>query len=392
MSGEGLRVLVVDDSAVVRHTVTRLLSESEGWSVSVAPDPVVALDRIRRDPPDVILLDLEMPRMDGLTFLRHVMATTPVPVVVCSSHTGQGTEAALAAMEAGAVEVFAKSKLGVKVLEGNCGVSLEDVLRRSAAASGSLRRSWRPERRSISLTLHQEAGGVVGQVGAEGQARSDRKPLQSTLRPTSTDRVVLIGASTGGPEAMKRILTGLPVNGPACLVVQHMLEPFTEAYARRLDAAVPMRVRLASPGDRVQRGLVLIAPGGFHMVIRASPDGPVADLVDEPPVDGHRPSVNVLFESAVSILAPHVVGVVLTGMGDDGATGLQALRRAGAVTLVQDQATSTVFGMPGAAIAQGGAMHTVPLARMADRIMTLAVAAGRVEPEEHRILRVRGTE
>lgn len=383
MTGERLGVLVVDDSAVVRHTVTRLLSEAEGWSVSVAPDPVVALNRIRRDPPDVILLDLEMPRMDGLTFLRHLMATTPVPVVVCSSHAGQGTEAALAAMEAGAVEVFPKSELAVKVLEEDSGVSLEDVLRRAAAAAGSLRRAWRPEGRSISLTLPQEAGGAVGQA---------RESPQSTLRPTSTDRVVLIGASTGGPEALKRILTGLPADGPSCLVVQHMLEPFTEAYARRLDGAVPMRVKLAAPGDRVQRGLVLIAPGGFHLVVHASPDGPVADLVDDPPVNGHRPSVNVLFESAVSTLAPHVVGIVLTGMGDDGATGLQALRQAGAVTLVQDQATSTVFGMPGAAIAQGGAMHTVPLDRMADRIMTLAVAAAGVAPEEQHIVRVRGTE
>jgi two-component system chemotaxis response regulator CheB len=383
MNEERLRVLVVDDSAVVRYTVTRLLSEAEGWSVSVAPDPVVALKRIRRDPPDVILLDLEMPRMDGLTFLRHLMATTPVPVVVCSSHAGQGTEAALAAMEAGAVEIFPKSKLAVKVLEEDSGVSLEDALRRSAAAAGSLRRAWRPERRSISLTLPQEAGGAVGQAC--------RSP-QSTLRPTSTDRVVLIGASTGGPEALKRILTGLPADGPACLVVQHMLEPFTEAYAQRLDAAVSMRVKLAAPGDRVQRGLVLIAPGGSHLIIQASPEGPVADLVDEPPVNGHRPSVNVLFESAVSILTPHVVGVVLSGMGDDGATGLHALRQAGAVTLVQDRETSTVFGMPGAAIAHGGAMHTVPLDRMADRIMTLAVATGRVAPQEGHILRVGGTE
>ena len=383
MSGERLRVLVVDDSAVVRYTVTRLLTEAEGWSVSVAPDPVVALDRIRRDPPDVILLDLEMPRMDGLTFLRHLMATTPVPVVVCSSHTGQGTDAALAAMEAGAVEVFPKPKLAVTALEEGSGASLEDVLRRSAAKGGSLRRAWRPERRSISLSLPHEAEGAVGQA---------RKPLQSTLRPTFTDRVVLIGASTGGPEALKRILTGLPADGPACLVVQHMLEPFTEAYARRLDAAVPMRVKLAAPGDRVQRGLVLIAPGGSHLIIRASPDGPVVDLVVEPPVNGHRPSVNVLFESAVSILAPHVVGVVLTGMGDDGAMGLHALRQAGAATLVQDQETSTVFGMPGAAIARGGAMLTVPLDRMADRIMTLAVPAGRVPLEERHILRVGGTE
>jgi two-component system chemotaxis response regulator CheB len=383
MSEERLRVLVVDDSAVVRYTVTRLLSKAEGWSVSVAPDPVVALDRIRRDPPDVILLDLEMPRMDGLTFLRHLMATTPVPVVVCSSHAGPGTEAALAAMEAGAVEVFPKSKLAVKVLDEDSGVSLEDVLGRSAAAAGSLRRAWRPERRSISLTLPQEAEGAVGQAS---------KAAKSTLRPTSTDHVVLIGASTGGPEALKRILTGLPADGPACLVVQHMLEPFTEAYARRLDAAVPMRVKLAAPGDRIQRGLVLIAPGGSHLIIHASADGPVADLVDEPPVNGHRPSVNVLFESAVSILAPHMVGVVLTGMGNDGATGLHALRQAGAVTLVQDQETSTVFGMPGAAIAHGGAMHTVPLDRMADRIMTLAVATGRVAPQERHILRVGGTE
>ena len=360
MNDTTLHVLVVDDSAVVRHTVGRLLQPSDGWRLTTAPDPVVALDRMRGQAPDVILLDLEMPRMDGLTFLRHVMATEPIPVVICSGYAAHGTRLALAALEAGAVEIFPKPRLGVKAFLEGAGPSLTSVLRAAAAAGPSLKRRWRSR-------LDAEPWFQSGAGRSPGPAPSTRVGNVGSAGAT-----VLLGASMGGPEALRRILSEFPANGPACVVVQHMPEHFTAAFASRLDRMVPMEVREAGDGDPVVPGRVLIARGGRHLVVEGGKAGTHVRLVEGAPVQGHIPSVDVLFESAASVLGSSAVAAVLTGMGNDGAAGLHALAEAGAQTLVQDEASCTVFGMPGAALEKGGAQRLVPLPQIGRRLLELA--------------------
>jgi two-component system chemotaxis response regulator CheB len=373
-----LHVLVIDDSAVVRHTVTRLLRPEDGWRLTVAPDPIVGLERIRVDAPDVILLDLEMPRMDGLTFLRHLMATGPIPVVICSGYAEHGTRVALSALEAGAVEIFPKPRLAVKEFLQQSGPSLASVLRRAAAAGSSLRPGWRPEvwpekllRRQSDTPLGRQSGrrgrratDVVGDAGpGDGDRRNGRGHWPKTI---------LLGASMGGPEAIRQILSEFPADGPACVVVQHMPERFTAEFARRLDRHVAIEVREAAAGDRVVPGRVLIAPGGRHLVLEAGREGPTVQITDTEHVHGHRPSVDVLFESAATVLGSAAVAGLLTGMGEDGAAGLLALARAGANTLVQDRASAVVYGMPGAALDRGAAVDAIPLKRMGTVLLELA--------------------
>jgi two-component system, chemotaxis family, protein-glutamate methylesterase/glutaminase len=379
---ESLHVLVIDDSAVVRHTVTALLRPEEGWRVTAAPDPIVGLERIRIDAPDVILLDLEMPRMDGLTFLRHLMATGPIPVVICSGYAEHGTRIALAALEAGAVEIFPKPRLAVKEFLQQSGVSLASVLRRAAAAGSSLRAGWRPELWPEKLLIRepdttpvdlQRGGrgrGATGVVGGGRAVRSGRDTDRNGAGGWS--KTILMGASMGGPEAIRQILSEFPADGPACVVVQHMPERFTFEFARRLDRHVAIEVREAAAGDRVVPGRVLIAPGGLHLELHAERDGPTLQTTNAEPVHGHRPSVDVFFESAAKALGPAAVACVLTGMGEDGAAGLLALARAGASTLVQDRASAVVFGMPGAALDRVAAVDAISLKRMATVLLELA--------------------
>lgn len=376
-----LHVLVIDDSAVVRHTVTRLLRPEEGWRLTVAPDPIVGLERIRVDAPDVILLDLEMPRMDGLTFLRHLMATGPIPVVICSGYAEHGTRVALAALEAGAVEIFPKPQLAVKEFLQQSGPSLASVLRRAAAAGSSLRPGWRPEVWPEKL-LRRESDTPVGRrSGRRGRRATDvaggpggEEQAEGVCRNGGGDwaKTILLGASMGGPEAIRQILSEFPADGPACVVVQHMPEKFTAEFARRLDRHVAIEVREAAAGDRVVPGRVLIAPGGRHLVLEAGRQGPTVQIKETEHVHGHRPSVDVFFESAAKVVAPAAVAGLLTGMGEDGAAGLLALARAGASTLVQDRASAVVFGMPGAALDCGAAVDAIPLKRMATVLLELA--------------------
>lgn len=374
-----LHVLVVDDSAVVRHTVARLLGAEDGWRLTAAPDPVVGLERIRVESPDVILLDLEMPRMDGLTFLRHLMATEPIPAVICSGYAEHGTRMALAALDAGAVEIFPKPRLGVKEFLERSGPSLSSVLRRAATAAPSLRRGWRPD-------PGPDVAPRPAPDGSHGAARADRSPVQARP-PTGLaepaagcgpwTRTVLFGASMGGPDAIRRILARFPAAAPPCLVVQHMPERFTTTFARRLDESVLPDVREAESGDPILPGQVLVAPGGRHLVVESRSRGPVVQVADTAPVHDHRPSVDVLFESAATVLGSAVVAAVLTGMGEDGAGGLEALARAGARTVVQDRGSSVVWGMPGAALARHNGHGTVPLRRMAEVVLELALEARR---------------
>ncbi|MEM7349657.1 MAG: chemotaxis response regulator protein-glutamate methylesterase [Acidobacteriota bacterium] len=336
-----IRVLVVDDSAVVRQFMSGLIGQQSDMEVAVAADPLIALRKMSQRRPDVILLDLEMPRMDGLTFLRRVMQQSPIPVVVCSGYAAEGTDNALRALEEGAVEVLAKPKLGVRDFLHDKSVILMDTIRAAAHA--------RPGRRSVSPTPRLTADAVL-----------PRKPGRSAT--ASSERIIALGASTGGTDALRQILQTLPETCPGLVIVQHMPELFTAAFARRLDQDCLIEVKEAVDGDRVLQGRALIAPGDRHLIVVRHGRGHAVRVVNGALVRRHRPSVDVLFRSVAQVAGPHAVGVVLTGMGDDGAQGLLEMRQAGALTLAQNEASCVVFGMPKEAIALGAVDEVLDLA------------------------------
>ncbi len=350
--GRPLRVLVVDDSAVMRQFMTALLGSQPDLAVATAADPILARAKIERERPDVILLDLEMPRMDGLAFLRRLMRDDPIPVVVCSSHAQHGTAAALAALDEGAIEVVAKPASGLRAFLELSAESLLETLRGASQANLPERaRAPRPE-----VPRPQPAPG---------------RPAISTAR-TLWPRIVAIGASTGGPEALRELLGALPADAPPILVVQHMPRAFTGPFSRRLDQICAIEVCEATDGASVKPGRALIAPGDQHLVLVRQADQLAVRLSDQPQVNHHRPSVDVLFSSVAAIAGQSAVGVLLTGMGADGARGLLAMRQAGARTLAQDEATSVIYGMPKEAMALGAAEEAVGIDRLANRLLNLA--------------------
>ncbi len=349
-----LHVLVVDDSAVVRQAMTALLSREPGMSVAVAADPLIAMNKMAHTRPDVILLDLEMPRMDGLTFLRKIMAEDPIPVVICSGLTGEGTEAALRAMDEGAVEIVTKPKLGIREFLHESAVMLVDAVRGAARA--------RVRRRVQGLPRIEEGP-------ARGPALA---PVAGGALRLTTDRVVAVGASTGGTDALRELLEAMPPDAPGLVVVQHMPEHFTRAFAQRLDRICRIEVKEAASGDRVLEGRALIAPGNHHATLVRSGGHYAVEVIDGPLVSRHRPSVDVLFRSAARAAGPNAIGVIMTGMGDDGADGLLEMRRAGAATIAQDEATCVVFGMPKEAIEREAVDEVVPLPQIPQRLLTLA--------------------
>ena len=347
-----IRVFVIDDSALVRQFMTEAIrGQSDLLLLGCAPDPVAALPKLQQEWPDVIILDVEMPRMDGITFLKQLMATHPVPVVICSSLTESGAALTLEALCAGAVAVFAKAKLGVRQhLESIAGELLAAIREANCAKAAKLSVPSVPA--SLQLTdspLHQV----------------------KTLTHT-TDRVVAIGTSTGGTLALEQVLTCLPASAPGMVIVQHMPEKFTAAFAERLNGLSAIEVREARSGDRVQDGVALIAPGGLHLQLARSGAHYYVDVVDAPPVNRHRPSVDVLFRSAAKSAGPNALGVIMTGMGDDGARGLLAMREAGARTLAQDEASCVVFGMPKEAIKLGAADSICSLSQIPSQILGFA--------------------
>src|SRR5512138_1219832 len=345
-----INVLVIDDSAVVRTAMTQILGRV-GMYVQTAPDPIIALQKMKVARPDVILLDIEMPRMDGLTFLNKVMATDPIPVVVCSGLAGPGTEVALHALEEGAVEIVTKPRLGLKgFLEDSANRIVHPV---RAAAQARVR-----TRLKLPVVPKLAADAVV-------------PPKKLTIRET-THKVVVVGASTGGTEALREFLEAMPPDAPGIAIVQHMPEVFTAQFARLLDETCRIEVKEAASDDRLVPGRALIAPGNRHLVVRRSGALYLVDVVDGPPVSLHRPSVNVLFRSAAQAAGANAVGVILTGMGDDGAQGLLEMRQAGAYTFAQDESTCVVFGMPKEAIAAGAACEVLPLPRMASAVLARA--------------------
>ena len=344
----GLHVLVVDDSAVVRQVMTALLGASN-MTVTTAADPLIAMSKMEARRPDVIVLDLEMPRMDGLTFLRKLMDETPLPVVVCSSFAESSSELTMRALQLGAVDVVLKPRVRMGEALNDSTVALIDTVRAAAQA---------------------RVGAVRKRQGrADTPVREVREVREIEQTGVSALHVVVVGASTGGTEVLKQLLDSMPADAPPIAIVQHMPEQFTAAFARRLNETSPMTVREAAPGDILSAGTALIAPGDRHMTLVRRGRAIGVALHHGPLVNRHRPSVDVLFESAARTLGASAVGVLMTGMGRDGAKGLLELHKTGALTVAQDEASSIVFGMPRAAIELGAAARVVGADRMAAEIL-----------------------
>ncbi|WP_343525745.1 chemotaxis response regulator protein-glutamate methylesterase [Sphingomonas sp.] len=349
-----IRVLVIDDSASVREAMTTILSADPDIQViAAAADPFAAARYIQEEVPDVITLDVEMPRMDGITFLRKLMAQRPVPVVMCSSLVEEGSETLLQALEAGAVDVILKPRVGVADHLAEAHAMIRETVKGAAKARLGARRSLR----ATSPTRKLTADAVLPPPTGRAMSRT-------------TEMVVCIGASTGGTEALREVLEALPANSPGIVIVQHMPESFTRAFARRLDGLCQVDVKEAEDGDTVMRGRVLIAPGGLrHTMLERQGARYVVAVREGPLVSRHRPSVDVLFRSAARNAGANAVGIIMTGMGDDGARGLLEMKEAGARTFAQDEATSVVFGMPKEAIARGAADKIIPLGHVARELL-----------------------
>jgi two-component system chemotaxis response regulator CheB len=350
-----VRVLVVDDSASVRQALVRVLgSDPEIEIAGTAADPFIAAARIEQEVPDVVTLDIEMPRMDGLTFLERIMTQHPIPVVICSSLAQEGAQTTLRALELGAVEIIAKPRLGTAQFLEEARVQLCDAVKAAARVrAGRLTKRPRP---------------VAPKLTADAVLPPATRAMLET-----TETVVVIGASTGGTEALREVLERLPPDCPGIVIVQHMPELFTRAFAERLDRICRISVKEAEQNDTVLRGRALIAPGGRHLLLKRSGARYFVEVRDGPLVSRHRPSVDVLFRSAARYAGANALGVIMTGMGDDGARGLLEMKENGAVTIAQDERSCVIFGMPNEAIKRGAAGQVLPL----DRIPTAILARQR---------------
>jgi len=345
-----IRVVVVDDSALVRSLLAEIIDrQPDMCCVGAAADPLVAREMIRNLNPDVITLDIEMPRMDGIDFLQRLMRLRPMPVVMVSTLTERGADVTLKALELGAVDFVAKPKIGVADGLRQLGADITDKIRTAARA--------RVHR------LHTPQAGSPAALGAAAVA------APAALGRLSTEKIVFIGASTGGTEATREVLVQLPADAPAVMITQHMPPGFTKSYAARLDGLCRISVAEARDGERVLPGHAYIAPGGHHLSVERSGANYIARVQDGEPVNRHKPSVEVLFHSAARVVGRNALGVMLTGMGADGAKAMKAMRDAGSWNLVQDEASCVVFGMPREAIAHGAANEVLPLAHIAPRLM-----------------------
>ena len=349
--GRQIKVMVVDDSAVVRKVMSAVLErDPEIRVIGVAPDPIFAIEKMRRDWPDVVTLDVEMPRMDGITFLGKLMAERPTPVVICSSLTTAGAETTLQALAAGAVAIITKPGLGVDDFLQDSSDDLIAAVKAAARANmGAVQR--------------------IQQARAQQREQQREHPAPRLAMAQTTERLVAIGTSTGGTVALEALLTELPRVSPGIVIVQHMPEMFTAAFAARLDGLCQIKVQEARDGQRVLPGQALIAPGGKHMQLTRSGAQYLVEVKDGPPVNRHKPSVDVLFRSVAKWAGKNAMGVIMTGMGDDGARGLKEMHDAGAYTLAQDEASCVVYGMPREAVKLGAADRILPLGALAAAIM-----------------------
>ena len=351
-----IRVLVVDDSATVRQTMKEVLeSDPDIEVIATASDPYVAVERIKDNVPDVITLDVEMPRMDGITFLQKIMSQHPIPVVICSTLTEKGSETALAALEKGAVEIITKPKLGTKQFLEESRIRICDVVKSAAYA--------RVKRHVSALSALK--------VGPKLTADAVIARGSSHAMIQTTEKVVAVGASTGGTEALREFLQALPLDAPGIVIVQHMPEKFTTSFAERLNSLCQITVKEAEDNDSVVRGQALIAPGNKHLLLKRSGARYCVEVRDGPLVSRHRPSVDVLFRSTARYAGKNAVGVIMTGMGDDGARGMLEMKEAGAFNLAQDEASCVVFGMPAEAIKLGAVDRVLPLNLIAEQVVRL---------------------
>lgn len=368
------RVLVVDDSALVRSVMTEIINRTSDLEVvGTAGDPYVAREMIRSLNPDVLTLDVEMPRMDGLEFLDKLMRLRPMPVVMVSTLTERGAEVTMRALELGAVDFVAKPKLGLKDGLDEAAREIADKIRAAARA--------RVTRRGGTSALADRAR-MQGEprIGAtartESGSGSGTKPIHAPMTRSSTEKLIAIGASTGGTEAIKDVLVGLPGDSPAVVITQHMPAGFTTSFAARLDGLCKIHVKEAADGERVLPGHAYIAPGGVHLRIDRSGANYIARLDDSEPVNRHKPSVDVLFHSVAVNVGPNAIGVMLTGMGKDGTVAMREMRDAGARNIAQDEASCVVFGMPREAIAAGAVEEILPLQDIARRVLELVRGSG----------------
>lgn len=350
-----IKVLLIDDSAVVRQVLLAILDGEPGIQViGAASDPIFAMQKMSREWPDVIVLDIEMPRMDGITFLKKIMAERPTPVVICSSLTEKGAETTLQALAAGAVEIITKPKVGLKSFLQESAAELVAAVRAAAQAKVKhLVKTAAPQ----PVTSKFNADAILPAASGHAMAHT-------------TERIIAMGTSTGGTQALEIVLTALPRVCPGMLIVQHMPEKFTASFAERLNKLSQIEVREARSNDRVIPGLALIAPGGKHMLLKRSGAYYHVEVVDGPLVNRHRPSVDVLFRSVAKFAGKNAAGIIMTGMGDDGARGLKELHEAGARTYAQDEASCVVFGMPKEAIKLGGVDQVIALGDIPRVIMS----------------------
>ncbi|TXC88203.1 chemotaxis response regulator protein-glutamate methylesterase [Paraburkholderia azotifigens] len=357
-----IKVLCVDDSALIRSLMTEIInSQPDMTVVATAPDPLVARELIKQHNPDVLTLDVEMPRMDGLDFLEKLMRLRPMPVVMVSSLTERGSEITLRALELGAVDFVTKPKVGIR----------DGMLEYSEKLADKIRAAARARVRQAAPVQHAASSAPAGAAAhAPAHAPLFNNPL------VSTEKLIIVGASTGGTEAIREVLVPLPPDAPAVLIAQHMPPGFTKSFAQRLNGLCRITVKEAEHGERVLPGHAYIAPGHAHLLLARSGANYIAHLSDDPPVNRHRPSVDVLFRSAAQHAGKNAVGVILTGMGRDGAAGLLDMRKAGAYTLAQDEASCIVFGMPREAIAMGAADEIASLSEMSRRVMTRLASMG----------------
>lgn len=345
-----IRVLVVDDSAVVRQALVEILETDPAIEVmATAVDPFIAADRIREEIPDVITLDVEMPRMDGLTFLRKIMTQHPIPVVICSSLAQEHSQTALRALEYGAVEIIAKPKLGTRRFFEESKIRICDAVKAASEVKPQaiLRRPLVEPKLTADVILSAPKSAMV----------------------ETTDKVIVVGASTGGTEAIRVFLEKMPADAPGIVIVQHMPESFTQSFARRLDSLCKVSVKEAQNNDTVMTGRALIAPGNFHTLLKRSGARYFVEIRTGPLVSRHRPSVDVLFRSTARYAGGNALGVIMTGMGDDGAQGMLEMKKAGAFTIAQDEQTSVVFGMPHEAIKRGAVDKVLPLEAITEKVM-----------------------
>ena len=340
-----IKVIVIDDSAVVRQSISGILEKEKGIRiVGTAPDPIIGRERIKALQPDVVILDIEMPKMDGLTFLQEIMSTNPIPVIICSSQAESNSMNAIKALEYGAVDIINKPKIGTKIFIEESRTIFSDAIQ--AASQVKPRRYTAPSEFKVEKKLNAD---VI--LAAPGTGHTIE----------TTEKVIAIGASTGGTEALKEILIRLEPDVPGIVVVQHMPEMFTRAFAKRLDGLCRVTVKEAEDNDAILRGRVLIAPGNKHTLVKRAGAKYLVEVKDGPLVSRHRPSVDVLFRSAARYAGENAVGIIMTGMGDDGANGLREMMDCGAFTIAQDEKSCAVFGMPKEAIARGGVRKIVSL-------------------------------